>query len=83
MQILPHNYLLGDPSRNSRQTVRVDYSNADGVTDVKTFGAEFAKGTTNLSATTPDFFAYAGDVAVRKFPYDRESHRLIDVEARR
>ncbi|EIM84675.1 copper amine oxidase [Stereum hirsutum FP-91666 SS1] len=70
MQIMPHNYLLGDPSRNSRQTVRLDYSNDDGVTDVKTFGAHFAKGTANLSATTPDFYAYQGDVAVRKFPYD-------------
>lgn len=73
MQILPHNYLLRDPSRNTRHTVRIDYSNDDGVTDVKTFGAEMPKGTSNLTAATPDFWAYLGDVAVRKFPYDRKS----------
>ena len=47
MQILPHNYLLHDPSRDSKQTVRVDYNNS-GVQAVYTFGAEMSKGGANL-----------------------------------
>ena len=47
MQILPHNYLLHDPSRDSKQTVRVNY-NDSGVQAVHTFGAEMSKGGANL-----------------------------------
>lgn len=47
MQILPHNYLLHDPSRDSKQTVRVNYNNS-GVQSVRTFGAEMSKGGANL-----------------------------------
>lgn len=47
MLIVPHNYLLHDPSRDSRQTVRVNY-NSSGVQSVKTFGADAAKGGANL-----------------------------------
>ncbi|KAI0030480.1 copper amine oxidase [Vararia minispora EC-137] len=70
MLISPHNYLLHDPSRDTRQTVRIDYDDTKGVETVKTFGAEFSKGATNLTNTVPDFWAYRGDIAVRKFPYD-------------
>ena len=71
MQIIPHNYLLHDPSRDSRQTVRVAYEEGV-VQSVKKFGAEMAKGVVNVTGTVPDFYAYMGDVAVRKFPYDRK-----------
>ncbi|KDQ60427.1 hypothetical protein JAAARDRAFT_191806 [Jaapia argillacea MUCL 33604] len=78
--ITPHNYLEMDPSRQSRQQVRVDYSNTDGVTDVETFGAEFPEGTFDLSSQQPDFYAYEGDIAVRKFPYD-PTHPFNDTES--
>ncbi|KZV72277.1 copper amine oxidase [Peniophora sp. CONT] len=79
MLIVPHNYLLHDPSRDSRQTVRVNY-NSSGVQSVKTFGADAAKGGANLTATVPDFWTYRGDIAVRKFPYD-PLHPYNDTES--
>ncbi|KAH9915164.1 copper amine oxidase [Epithele typhae] len=79
MMILPHNYLLHDPSRDSRQTVRVDYNNS-GVQLVNTFGSEMSKGGANLTAAVPDFWAYRGDISVRKFPYDPQ-HPYNDTES--
>lgn len=46
--IAPHNYLLNDPSRASRQQVRIDYSSEAGVSDIKTFGGAQASGLFNL-----------------------------------
>jgi primary-amine oxidase len=48
MLIMPHNYLLHDPSRDSRQTVRIDYDDEQGVEIIKTFDAELANGSVNL-----------------------------------
>ncbi|KAJ7906597.1 copper amine oxidase, partial [Mycena leptocephala] len=67
--ISPHNYLLNDASRTSRQMVRIDY-NSSGVQLVKKFGGKMASGVVNITALQPNFWDYEGDVAVRKFPYD-------------
>jgi primary-amine oxidase len=71
--ISPHNYLTSDPSRRTKQMVRIDYnsSNADVVSRISRFGAEAAPSWNyNLSQAYPSLEDYTGDVAVRKFPYD-------------
>ncbi|KAJ7769348.1 copper amine oxidase [Mycena metata] len=77
--ISPHNYLLNDASRTTRQMVRIDY-NSTGVQLVKEFGGKMASGVVNITALQPDFHAYEGDVAVRKFPYD-PLHPFNDTES--
>ncbi|KAJ7032822.1 copper amine oxidase [Mycena alexandri] len=77
--ISPHNYLLNDASRTSRQMVRIDY-NSTGVQLVKEFGGKMASGVVNITALQPNFHTYEGDVATRKFPYDRESF-LVEIVA--
>ncbi|KAJ7186602.1 copper amine oxidase [Mycena filopes] len=77
--ISPHNYLLNDASRTSRQMVRIDY-NASGVQLVKEFGGRMASGVVNVTALQPNFHNYEGDVAVRKFPYD-PLHPFNDTES--
>ncbi|CAK5278719.1 unnamed protein product [Mycena citricolor] len=67
--ISPHNYLLNDASRTTRQMVRIDY-NASGVQLVKQFGANLPSGMLNLTSTNWDFTSYEGDINTRKFPYD-------------
>ena len=68
--ISPHNYLLSDPSRQTKQQIRINYnSSADGIVSaVKTFGSHQATGQVNL--TSVDYWGYVGDSNVRKFPYD-------------
>ncbi|ODO11062.1 hypothetical protein I350_01664 [Cryptococcus amylolentus CBS 6273] len=84
MMILPHNYLLSDPSRQATQQIRIDY-NDNTTTDVYTWGHETASGTVNLDQISWDPYSYYGDVAVRKFPYDPQNPfndtESIDVEA--
>ncbi|KAJ7641294.1 copper amine oxidase [Roridomyces roridus] len=77
--ISPHNYLLNDASRSTRQMVRIDY-NASGVQLVKQFGGKLPSGVVNLTSSQPDFFAYEGDIATRKFPYD-PLHPFNDTES--
>ncbi|KAK6910889.1 hypothetical protein I203_104924 [Kwoniella mangroviensis CBS 8507] len=72
MVLTPHNYLLSDPSRQTSQQIRIDYDEGD-VTDVYTFGSEQAFGEIDLSQVSWDPYTYAGDVAVRKFPYDPQN----------
>ena len=72
MFFTPHNYLFGDASRVVTQQIRIDYT-ADNVTYVETFGAEQPEGLVSFDKVSWDPYSYAGDVAVRKFPYDRES----------
>ncbi len=70
--ISPHNYLLSDPSRQTKQQIRINYnSSADGiVSSVKTFDSHQASGMVNLTSAQIDYWAYKGDVNTRKFPYD-------------
>ncbi|GAA6059733.1 hypothetical protein JCM10212_000261 [Sporobolomyces blumeae] len=70
--ISPHNYLLRDPSRQTKQMIRLNYnsSNDNIVSVVNTFGAEPASGMVNLTALQPDYYSYTGDSNIRKFPYD-------------
>ncbi len=50
----PHNYfdgsmvVGGDPSRKTRQMIRIDYGNPEGVQEVLTFGQNEASGTVDL-----------------------------------
>ncbi|WVQ79580.1 hypothetical protein IAT38_001680 [Cryptococcus sp. DSM 104549] len=72
MMIVPHNYLLSDPSRASTQQIRIDY-NDNATTDVYTFGAEAPSGSVDFAQIAWDPTSYYGDVAVRKFPYDPQN----------
>ena len=47
MVFTPHNYLLGDASRDSSQTIRINFDE-EKATDVETFGSEPITGTVNL-----------------------------------
>ena len=67
--ISPHNFLLSDPSRASRQQIRIDYNDDVGVTEVHTFGQ--AQPPSTLTVPSVDYAALKiNDVAVRKFPYE-------------
>lgn len=69
--ITPHNYLPWDASRQTRQQIRIDHPGGnDTITAVQTFGVQAPGGTIDLAALAPDYYAYSGDEAVRKFPYD-------------
>lgn len=74
MIISPHNYLLRDPSRLSRQQVRINYGpsitgeNRTEPSTVEYFGQTPATGTVELPET--DLTTYKGDSVVRKWPYD-------------
>ncbi|GAA5930824.1 uncharacterized protein JCM15063_002470 [Sporobolomyces koalae] len=70
--ISPHNYLLRDPSRQTKQMIRLNYNGSaeHAVSAVHTFGADAVQGTVNLTALRPDYYSYIGDVNTRKFPYD-------------
>ncbi|KAK3061645.1 hypothetical protein LTS18_005727, partial [Coniosporium uncinatum] len=66
--ITPHNYLLGDPSRETVNMVRVNYD--DGSATVETFGQGQPMCSLDVSAMQPDLSDYKGDSVVRKFPYE-------------
>ncbi|KAM0789976.1 hypothetical protein ACM66B_005309 [Microbotryomycetes sp. NB124-2] len=72
MIFTPHNFLYGDPSRQTVHTLRLDYdSSADFiVSNVETFGSHQPSGNFNLTAAQADYTQYKGDINVRKFPYD-------------
>ena len=67
-QIMPLNYLLGDPSRQTVNQVRIDYNNGN-VSAVETFGQKDQTCAVDFQPTEPSFWDYKGDVVVRKFPY--------------
>ncbi|GAA5845868.1 hypothetical protein JCM3766R1_004638 [Sporobolomyces carnicolor] len=68
----PHNYLLRDPSRQTKQMVRLNYNSSNEyiVSAVHAFGADPVKGMVNLTAIQPNYYSYEGDSNIRKFPYD-------------
>ena len=71
LQIMPLNYLPGDPSRQTVNQVRIDYT--DGVvSQVETFGqkANLPECGLSFADVEPDLNGYKGDVVIRKFPYD-------------
>jgi primary-amine oxidase len=96
MWITPHNYLLSDPSRQSKQMIHIELDDEGVATGVDTYGAEAVTGGVDFVSTRrpyPDYVyfrdrrwelmenqaqiewdasTYTGDVAIRKFPYDRE-----------
>lgn len=69
VQFMPLNYLLGDPSRETVNQVRIDYNDGN-VSAVKTFGQKDQTCAYDLEPTEPDLWDYKGDVVVRKFPFD-------------
>lgn len=67
MQIMPLNYLLGDPSRETTSQVRINYH--DGVvSEVATFGAKSED--CSLGVAAPDLYLYKSDICIREFPYN-------------
>ncbi|GAA5866523.1 hypothetical protein JCM8547_000655 [Rhodosporidiobolus lusitaniae] len=68
----PHNYLLGDPSRQTSQMIRINYNSSaeETVSSVLTFGAERASGLFNLTDVQWDPQGYENTFSVR-FPYDK------------
>ncbi|KAI9729144.1 MAG: hypothetical protein M1834_007051 [Cirrosporium novae-zelandiae] len=69
LQIMPLNYLLGDPSRETVNQVRINYNDGN-VSKVIEFGQEKLTCEFDFGATEPDLYDYKGDVVIRKFPYD-------------
>jgi primary-amine oxidase len=70
IQIMPLNYLLNSPVKESVNMVRVNYG--DGASSqVTNFGQGSPScGIPDLAALVPDLADYLGDTVVRKFPYD-------------
>jgi primary-amine oxidase len=69
MVFTPHNYILGDASRDTSQLIRINFDE-DKATDVETFGQEPISGDVNLAQVAWDPYNYYGDLTTRKFPYD-------------
>ncbi|KAJ9662521.1 hypothetical protein H2201_006009 [Coniosporium apollinis] len=61
VQIMPLNYLEGDPSMESVQQVKIEYK-AGEVGEVETYGQP-------ESSCQAEWWGYKGDSVVRKFPY--------------
>ncbi|KAK0538662.1 hypothetical protein OC835_001357 [Tilletia horrida] len=80
--LLPHNYLLSDPSRRSRQQVRISYGEwQNDTTKLETFGQNgVPQYDYPLSNAYANLLEYQGDVAVRKFPYD-PTHPFNDTDS--
>jgi primary-amine oxidase len=69
VHFMPLNYLLGDPSRETVNMVRVDY-NGGNVSAVDTFGQHDDQCKLDFTPAEASLWNYVGDVVVRKFPYD-------------
>ena len=69
IQFFPTNYLLGDPSRETVNMVRINYANGT-VTEVDTFSQKDNSCAVDFTPAEIDLWSYHGDVVVRKFPYD-------------
>jgi len=69
VQFMPVNYLLGDPSRETVNQVRINYVDGN-VTSLETFGQKDAICQLNFEPVEPDLSQYHGDVVIRKFPFD-------------
>ncbi|KAL5051698.1 hypothetical protein BDW71DRAFT_202849 [Aspergillus fruticulosus] len=65
----PLNYLPSDPSRETVNMVRVDYSDG-AATAVQTFGQSNETCSVVLHPVEDELWLYQGDLVVRKFPYD-------------
>ncbi|KAK2746498.1 hypothetical protein FQN57_003124 [Myotisia sp. PD_48] len=68
MAIVPQNYFLGQPSRATRQQVRVDYGRGTPA-KVEKFGSHQAKCEFDMENAISNLTDYKGDIVVRKFPY--------------
>lgn len=73
MWITPHNYWLSDPSRQSKQMVHISLDEGGSAGEVETYGAKSVSGVIDLGQIEWDASSYTGDIAIRKFPYDRKS----------
>ncbi|KAF9886523.1 hypothetical protein FE257_011430 [Aspergillus nanangensis] len=69
VHFMPLNYLLGDPSRETVNQVRIDYFNGS-ASDVVTFGQMQESCGLKLTPVEDELWGYQGDVVVRKFPYN-------------
>lgn len=69
VQFMPLNYLMGDPSRQTTNQVRINYSHGN-TTAVETSGQQSQSSMLDFTPAQVDLWDYHGDVVVRKFPYD-------------
>lgn len=69
VHFMPLNYLLGDPSRETVNQVRINYYNGS-ATEVATFGQADETCDIELTPIEEKLWGYQGDVVVRKFPYN-------------
>jgi primary-amine oxidase len=53
MWITPHNHLLSDPSRQSKQMIHIDLDEDGVASDVTTYGQEEADGVVDLVSAAP------------------------------
>ena len=70
MAIIPQNYLLSDPSRQTVHQVRLNLDTNSSVAEPMTFGARQPTCAVSLAGAFPDLTSYSGEVIVPKFPYD-------------
>ena len=70
MAIIPQNYLLSDPSRQTIHQVRVNLAANSSVAQPLTFGAKQPTCAVNLAGAFPDISIYSGEVIIPKYPYD-------------
>lgn len=71
VMLTPVNYLLGDPSRQTVNMVRLNYGGGN-LSQVEMFGQQVLSAECDISvaAQEADLSEYKGDVVIRKFPYD-------------
>lgn len=70
LQIMPLNYLLGSPVKETVNMVRVDYEDGNESTVLDFGQGSPSCGVESLEDLVPDLTGYVGDTVVRKFPYD-------------
>lgn len=80
MVFTPHNYLLGDPSQQSSQRIRINYDD-EKATDVEKFGQQLPSGSVDLVSLAPRFLQGGADslATSRLEPLD-VLRRLFDKE---
>ncbi|KAG4421066.1 hypothetical protein IFR04_005829 [Cadophora malorum] len=76
----PLNYLLGSPTRETVNMVKLLYGGDEGTT-VETFGQGTAEcAVPSVQGLMPDLTQYVGDQVIRKFPYD-PNHPYFETES--
>ena len=77
LAIMPQNYLLSDPSRQTVHQVRLNFSPSGPAAMAMMFGAKQPTCAVDLGSAFPDLSTYSGEVIVPKFPYDPTAVSIV------